>query len=372
VAVAVGVLLWLPPLIQQLTARTGNLTIIYDHFSAPPETPIGARRGVDLLLVHLNPWNLVIRHDVTTGSIVPGALLLAAWLASVVVAWRLRHRALLRLHLVLAVTLLLAASSLAKIFGFVWYYLALWAWGVNALLLLSVGWALAALVGSRVRRPDRGRLLGSPAAALASVAVVFVALFTANAAHVDDPTPRVSLTLGRLVPPTIRALDGGHVPGGGRRGRYLITWVDPVNINSQAYGLLLELERAGFHVGLEPLYRAIVSSRRVYTPGQATAVVHLSIGSDVATWRAKPGATLVKLVDPRNAAERREYDRLHREVVQRLRAAGLRRLIPRIDDNLFTATYDPQVPKPIQDRVRRMSILGQPAAVFVGPPALAG
>ena len=58
--------------------------------------------GLELLLVHLNPWRLLDRQPTaTTGALLPGVLLLAAWTASIVVAWRLRHRSLLRLHVVM-------------------------------------------------------------------------------------------------------------------------------------------------------------------------------------------------------------------------------------------------------------------------------
>jgi hypothetical protein len=55
---ASGVVLWLAPLVEQLTrARGGNLGKIVDHFSHPSEEPVGLSRGVDLLLANLNVWH---------------------------------------------------------------------------------------------------------------------------------------------------------------------------------------------------------------------------------------------------------------------------------------------------------------------------
>ena len=56
---ALGVLLWLPPVIQQLTGENGNLRILYGHFTDPPEEAVGFGAGIRVLLVHLNPWRLV-------------------------------------------------------------------------------------------------------------------------------------------------------------------------------------------------------------------------------------------------------------------------------------------------------------------------
>src|SRR5207302_957452 len=75
------------------------------------------------------------------GSRIPGAILLVAFAWSVYVAFRLRHRLLMSLDAVLGVALLLGLVSSARIFGTVWFYLLLWAWGLVALILFAVGWA---------------------------------------------------------------------------------------------------------------------------------------------------------------------------------------------------------------------------------------
>ncbi len=60
------------------------------------------RQGLDVLLVHLNPWRLVWPQDGVSGAVWPGALLVAAWTAGAVVAVRRRVRALIALDVVLA------------------------------------------------------------------------------------------------------------------------------------------------------------------------------------------------------------------------------------------------------------------------------
>jgi hypothetical protein len=401
-AAAVGLLVWLPPLIEQFTTSRGNLSVIRDEFLHPPETPVGLRRGIKVLLFHLNPWRLLAGSvgattrslpRATKGSLVPGLLLVAAWAVTVVVARRLRHRSLMRLHIVVAVALLLSVVSISRIHGLLWYYLVLWAWGINALMLLAIGWTLSVAVGRRLSGAIRRRAATTGSFALATVAVLSTALFAVDAAQAKAPEPRLSKTLGRLVPPTVRALDRRPGPDGGRNGRYLLTWADPVSIGAQGVGLLNELDRRGFDGGVIEIHGPGATTHRVLDPAKATAVVHLSIGPDIQTWRAKPGVPcsrcaddisrfqaeiqkwqakpgvqLVAYVDPRSPQERAEYERLRSRAIRELQAAGLPDLVSAVDGNLFTTVLDPRLPKRTKDRLARMLALGLPAAVFVGPP----
>jgi hypothetical protein len=367
-AAALGIVLWLPPIIEQLTNSPGNLSVIQKEFTHPPEPPIGMRRGLELLLVHLNPWKLVAKETgATTGSLVPGLLLVAVWVAAVVVAWRLRHGLLLRLNAVLGVTLLLSAVSMSRIHGITWYYLMLWAWGTTALMLLAIGWTTTLVVAPRLGAASRGRVAAAGTVALAGVVVVSTALFTADATRARAPVPKLSFILGELLPSTVDALR--HTPGGAGHARYVVTWSDPAYIGAQGFGLLNELDRRGLHVGALPPYRAAATTHRVLDPMKATEEVHLSVGTaDIQTWRAKRGVRQVAYVDGRSPAERAEYERLRLLTIDELRAAGVPQLVPRIDDNLFVVLFDTRVPKATRDRVARMSALGVPTAVFVGPP----
>ena len=359
--------LWLPPVIEQLTTGSGNLSAIWHEITNPPEPPIGVGTGVRLLLLYLNPWRLVATryslvdaHQAITGSLIPGLLVLAAWLASVVAAWRLRHQALLRLHVVLAVALVLGLSSLSRIHGIIWFYLMLWALGVTSLMLLAIGWTLAVVIGPRLSPSAQERANRSASPVLVAVAVVFTLMFAFNAAYAKVPNPPWSRTLGQLVSPTAKALASGSVPGGGRHGRYLVTWTDPVAIGTQGFGLMNELERRGFTVGATAPNRGGVTPHRVLSSARATATVHLSVGADIATWRALPGVREVVYLDPRSPRERAEFARLRLKVMDGLRAAGLAKQAPELDQNLFTTAIDPQVPRQLKNDMTRMLDLGCP------------
>ena len=377
ISAGIAVLVWIPPVVDQLTSSPGNLSVLYDYFRNPPESPLGLRDGVDVLFVHLNPWRLVTKElanrqlftgqtQAAGGSTLPGLGLLIAWVGSAFVAWRLRHRALLRLDIVLAAALVLALFSISRIFGFVWFYLVLWAWGLTALLVLAIAWTAVALV-ARYAHPTR-RWAAAGGVALFGITAVFATLFTFDASSAQIPAPRLSRTLGAIVPPTTKALERGSVPGTGPDVRYLVTWFDPVNIHAPGFGFMNELERVGFDVKALKPFGPAVTPHRTIDPAQASAVVHLSIGGeDIRKWRAKPGVEEVAYHDPRSRAERVEYDRLRSEAISELEAAGLPNLVPSVDGNVFGASLDARVPKRARDRLGRMADLGLPAAVFVGP-----
>ncbi|MEJ7585543.1 MAG: hypothetical protein WKF43_16020 [Acidimicrobiales bacterium] len=370
VAAGAGAVAWLPPVIDELTHSPGNLSIIRDHFSDPPEVAIGIERGAELILLHLNPWRLLSGQQFLTGSVLPGLALLVVWAASVALAWRLRHGVLLRLHAVLGGALVLGAVSASRIFGFVWYYLVLWAWGITALMLLAVGWTMAAGLSSRLAGNARLKATRLGALSLVATIALMAVLLAVDSGRVESPAAQRSQVLGQLVAPTVDALGSVRGPGRGRDGRYLVTWVDPVHIGAHGYGLLNELERAGFDVGVISGYRAAATQHRVMdTP---TAIVHMSVGPDIAVWRSKPGVREITYYDPRSPQERTEYGRLRARAVAQLEAEGLSDLVPNIDGNLFPATFDPRVPEGLKDLMVRMADLGLPFAVFVGPPSAAG
>ena len=364
-AAGVGLVVWLPPVIDQLTSEQGNLSVVWKELTHPPDAAVGARRGLELLLVDLNPWRLLDRQPTaTTGALLPGGLLLCAWAASVVVAWRLRHRSLRRLHLVLAGALVLAALSMTRIHGIVWYYLVLWAWGINALMVLSIGWTVSTVALRRATGTGRARLTRLATFALVGVIVGSTAWFTVDATDAEVPDPVRSRVVGELAGPTVNALPQG------RAGRYLVTWSDPISIGSQGYGLFNELDRRGLDVGVPEIHRSGATRHRVLDPQDATAEVHLAVGPEIDKWRARAGARQVAYVDVRTPAERAEYQRLRGEVSRVLRAAGQADKIAQVDNSLFTSIFDTSLPRPARARMERMFAIGLPAAVFVGPPAV--
>jgi len=208
------------------------------------------------------------------------------------------------------------------------------------------------------------------ALALAGVTVVATASFTVDAASAEPPFRSLSLAMGEVMPPTITALKAGTLPGTGPDGRYFVTWGDSLAIGSQGFGVLLELERQGFEAGVHESQASAATPHRVLDREDATAVVHISLGSDIEVWRAKPGAVEVAHADVRTEEERKEFERLATEVVDGLARVGRSDVLPGGRGNLFAVAVEPGLPDAVQDKVKRMLDLGVPTAVFVAPTSV--
>ena len=267
VSVGVGVVLWLPPLIDQLANRPGNIRRLADHFGSPPEEAIGVLDGIELALRHLDPWTHWLDRTAGEGPFLEagsnwvGAVTLAVWLVAAVVAWRIGPAALRALHTVVAIALVLGAVSMSRIFGRPWYYLTLWAWGVGVVLAGAVVWTVLAWWSARqpISRRDPLR-----AAALAAGAVaVVVSLISAVAfAGADHPEERLSRAVGTLAGPTYDAVIDGVGAATGEDGVYLVRWSDAVDIGSPGFGLLAELERRGLDVAADEFFHVQVTDHR--------------------------------------------------------------------------------------------------------------
>jgi hypothetical protein len=173
--------------------------------------------------------------------------------------------------------------------------------------------------------------------------------------------------LGELVGPVVRAVEDGDVAGG-PDGTFLVTWIDPVNLGSQGFGLMLEMERAGIDVKAPEPMRLGVRDHRVVKPGEADAEIHLAVGlAAIEEARARRGSAQLAYDDPRTPAERQEVDRLRAELTAGLTAAGITDLVPLIDDNLLALLTDPRLPQELSRLAYFLSITPQPVAVFSSP-----
>lgn len=381
-SVALGGLLWLAPVIDQVTADPANGTLLLEHFGDPPEEAVGLRRGAEMMLLHLDPWRLFTEQGADTGSlaeasqapagsVVPGLALLAIWAVTIAVAWRLRHQALVRLHLVIAVALGLAVVSISRIFGPLWYYLMMWAWGITSLLVMAAVWSVCAHLARRTAAEPPGRsLVRAGTGALLAVTVVSSAVFSAGAAETEQPAPELSDTMAAIVPPVVDVMADGETPGQGRDERYLVMWNDAIHIGSQGIALVNELERESFDVGVLKPWSTQVARHRRRDPADATSLVVLATGANVERWRAEPDAEEIAYVDPRSPREQAEYERIRGAVIDELRAVGLAEVVDLVDSNLFAAAIDVRVPEAAQEGMTRLLDLGQPTAVFIGPVAI--
>lgn len=375
IALVVGVVLWIPPLVDQVDG-VGNLSRIRDSMTEPDGEPVGFVQGAKEIVQRygVDQWFGPLDTSAPprpSGWNPSGLLVVAVWAAAA--GWTLLRRKvlpapLLRLHVVLGLGFVLALVAASRIHGELWYYLYLWASGLAALSLVAVGWTVVASLpsGARARVPDRA-LLAVPVV----VAVVASAAFLSTAPSTDPSRPDLSDDLGVLADETVAALRAGDVRGGGTDGRYMVRWEDPVTIGAQGIGLVNELERAGYDAGVEVGHRVGGTRHRAMTPDEATAVVVLAVGQKIEAWDALPDdqATPVAHVDRRSEADRAEAADLEVRIDEALAAEG-HRLADVWRGEVFTTSIDPSVPQPIRDDVLRYLELGAPVEVFVVDPAL--
>lgn len=396
-SVALGVTLWLPTLVEQVTGDPGNLSIVYDHFRTSDEPPIGLGRGAELLGAQLNVWRLAAGQQTVSGTVVPGLGLLVAWIAAVAATWRLptadadtasepapdtstaeggpapasaisRRAALLRMHVIVAAALVLGLVSASRILGHIWYYLTLWSYATTMVMAVAVVWTAATVVSTA--RPTWRPLSGRAApAVLAAVLVIWTAMFTVEASDAEPTQHWVSETLGDITVPVLDAIDDRDLVAKGRDARFLVTWTDGTYIGAPGYGLLSELERRGLDVGAPPQYADGVIDHRVTHVVEADARVHLSVGPDIAEWQARPEAELVVLVDPRTDAERARYERVRTASIAELERLGRTELVPMVDHAPFMLFLDYSLPEATREIIAPLGDIGQPIAVFIAPPS---
>lgn len=223
---AVLVVLWLPPVIDELTRDPGNLTIIRESFVHPPAPELGLTTATLDVWLSLLDVSQLARHKLSyeeapIGSSLAGAAVLALWAAAAVAAWRRRRSepALWHLHVVVTLALALGLASVSRIYGSAWAYLLLGGWGTALLALLATGWT-AAVLWSRApagRRPPHW----APTAAvvvLAAAGVVSSATLVASAARAERPDPPESRLLAGVIPDTSTPSTARACRAGGATG----------------------------------------------------------------------------------------------------------------------------------------------------------
>lgn len=354
---AIGVVVWLPPIVEQLAADDGwpgNLRILWDHFSTPSEPPVGLANAVRAFAGELNvvgPWLVGRGHQPTDPPAWFGfAAMASAWSAAVAVAWRRRLDVALRLHGVLAAGCVLGVGSMARVFGDFYDYVIRWMWVLAALAGVAIAWTAWEAIGPRRRRALAASGVG--ALAVASSAA------TGGALGVEPSGERNSEIVAALAPEVAEHLDPD--------GRYLVRWDDTVSLGATGVGLLLELERRGFAVGADPFQRAGVLPHRVIEdPCEPAAVVHVAIGPAVDTLRRRAGAEEVAVHDARTPAERRRFDAVAADIDRELRDAGIEDLVPIVAQNFLAARLDPRFPTASEDELQVLIDLGLPAHAFI-------
>ena len=237
ISTGVFVLMWLPPLIEQRRAGTGNLRLLYDEFRNPGEPLVGMRAALKAMAGQLNlvgPWVVGSGHQPTDSPNWLGFIgFVALVIAGLAISWHRRDDKVLTFQVTLALVTALGLLSTSRISGVMFDYLIQWMLPLAALWAAVSIWSLTTLVVGGTRRH------AASAAGLLTVGLLSVAS-AALAFGGEAPEPLDSRLVGALADQVDDQLDPNR--------SYLIRRFDPGAQGGGADGLVLELERRGQQV----------------------------------------------------------------------------------------------------------------------------
>jgi hypothetical protein len=373
---ALLIVLWLPPLIEQVTQKPGNVSILLSYFANPPSPPLGIRAAVPVVLAHLDAWHIVVQECLLPGGFIRllnelqpdpwrGAASVLIWSACWVASFWLHNPVLSSLHAVAGAGVVVAVLAVSRIIGGAVAHVTLSVWAIGILVTI----ASAATVGLALVRVEPVRRLQRAGPWLTTGFVIFLALrLTLEAPETRPIAHGAAEQLQALMPGTLEALEGGVGAATGRSGHYLVTWFDGYHGGAQGFGLANELERAGFDVGVEAHYAKVVGAHRIVRPREATARVHLVNGAFIRRMRRIRGARAVARADLRTGEERAEFARIRAHLAEALQDLGRKDVIAMITyEPLAALSVEPPLHPLVVLELQRLVEIGDAAAVFIVP-----
>ncbi len=361
VSAAVGAISLVAPVYEQLTRSPGNLRRLWQHFGNPPEPYVGVRAGVKAFAGEFNllgSWVTGRHHEPTASPNLVGLLAMVALVAGGVwVAWRRRDREALALFAVCGAATAIGLFSVTRVFGEFYDYVVRWVWPINAIA------ALAALLAIGRAATDRwpGHLprLARWAVVMPVLLVVAAGL---QATGARPPHESDSRLVGGLSGPLADHLSPD--------ARYLLRWHDPAALGGVPYGLVLEMERRGMHVGVDAWGKAAAQPFRVQAEETASTVLwYISGDRSIAKFAERADAVLLASFDPRSAADQARSDEVRALIESRLTELGRAELIRRLDEQYGTTQirFFEKLPADVVDLVTEYNDLREPGAVFEVP-----
>jgi len=363
--VATLVVMWIPPLVDQWRRQPGNLSILWQHFGSPsePRLPLAdAMRAIATQFNLLGPllWGPGGTHPAESWFRWIGFV---GFLAMVGIAYttarRLGFRNECRLLILLMGGFVVAAFSISRLFGPYFEYTIRWAWILAGLVLLT---CLTILVRAWLPRSEDERRRSHLAVAGAVLLVASTWSSVATAADVHVPGPTDSAIIDGLAPQV------SVLP---KDSMYLVRFWDPYTLNATGFGLVLELERRGYTVRVDPTFAAAALPHRTAIEAEVDRVLWVVVGPR--NTQAAADATLeqVGYFDPRDAAERQEAEVLLGEIEKGLRDAGRDELVSSLTSPGASLLFaEPPLPDEVAEDLRTLYRLGQPVGVYLVSPGV--
>ncbi|MGZ6925071.1 MAG: hypothetical protein ACXVJF_00005 [Acidimicrobiia bacterium] len=307
VAAGLGVVVWIPAVVDQIVHDPGNLRQLLDYARSGSEPTAGwanAFGAMSSQLRPLGPW--IANHEThfgfertATGAWSIAVIALVAGLG--LLAHRRGGKIAARLALVTLVAIALAFVSSSRITGaFVGYVVAYWR-PVAAMTWLSIVCSVLSIV--------RRRTVERAVVAVGLGVLVVTSVLAIGAAPASVPLEQVSNAIGHVGPPTRRALDPDR--------RYLVQGGDVQTLNAPASGMLLYLAEHGFDVVAPtgPEAELQFGAWRIGEASDVDAVVAMtSAPAHDPRWRPPAGGRVVARWDPLTPAQRRSARRLERRI----------------------------------------------------------
>ena len=211
---AIAVVMWLPPIIDQITSSPGNLGKVVHYFRSPDgpthtlaegwRVVTGEFGAVPEWVSGARPLGLNGLHPFVRTAPLP--VLLVPFVVAVVVARRRRQRGQLTLALTLTVVLASGVFAVMRTVGLIEAYRLRWTWVVAMLAMVFAAWVGWTAVVDRWPHLERRALL--PIAI--GIITVATTLSLVDVATVGTPQPTYSKPMGVIVPQVLRALPPGH------------------------------------------------------------------------------------------------------------------------------------------------------------------
>lgn len=300
VAVGVGLLCWLAPIVQQLTGSPGNLGELLDFALHSDEPVNGWADGARHVGQALSLPPLWVTGDIGTASDshpVPwGVLLLVA-----AGAWAWRRRWTSELVLCGTALVLVAASLVAasRVSGIAFPYLFRWLWAVGAFVWLAV----LIVVLAELRRHAWDRIAESVLGGVTGLVLVALLIGGPDTTALES-SDRSLRTFEQLIEPTVEVLRTAPGPT-------LITVADYGVDGSFGLELLARADDEDLDIRYPTSVAYVLGGSRTIEPAEARSELVLASNPESqARLAADPRFRLVAEYDPLSPEERAEYQRL--------------------------------------------------------------
>lgn len=355
--------MWLLPFVDQIRREPGNIEILVQHFTAPEEPTIPFGEAIRIVATQFNvigPW-------LTGSGVSQPAETWARWpgfVAFVLLVGLARRRAVKTGDREIGALLLtsiggivVACLSILRIFGSYLDYTIRWVWILSALTVAVAGLGLV-----RSARPHTfHRLPGRSTRVGFMGALVALALVSSVSVAADAKMPgAIDSDVVEAIVPQLEPLIGDDT--------VLVHLWDPYTLDATGFGTVLELERRGHTMRVDPSYAAAALPHRTATASEVDQVWWFVVGPIDDESLDRPGVRRIAHVEPRSPADEVEAERLLAAIERRLRETGREDLVDQENPAGAAVLFAfPPIEPDIVELLTAYYRLGQPVSVLVLP-----